>query len=149
MRRHPEHGVGQGHGREFCIRYYLSTAGGGGSRLVVFLQGDRLGRLNPQTGEFAPTSREQDLDTRSSMRTADLMSRQYKTTAIYLARAGIDGSSGDHRIRGTTLELNVTNMALDAIKQRHGFAGFHLIGQSGGRSLSVACCHCAPTSAAR
>ena len=122
-------------GREFCIRYYLSTAGGGGSRPVVFLQGDRLGRLNPQTGEFAPTSREQDLDTEFFTRTADSMSRQYKTTAIYLARAGIDGSSGDHRIRGTTLELNVTNMALDAIKQRHGFAGFHLIGQSGGSKL--------------
>ena len=27
-------------GRDFCIRYYLSTAGGEGSRPVVFLQGD-------------------------------------------------------------------------------------------------------------
>ena len=33
------------------------------------------------------------------------------------------------------LELNVTNAALDAIKQRHGFDGFHLIGQSGGAML--------------
>jgi hypothetical protein len=122
-------------GREFCIRYYLSTAGGDGSRPVVFLQGDRLGKLNPQTGEFAPTSRDKDLDTESFTRTADSMSRQYKATAIYLARAGIDGSSGDHRIRGTALELNVTNMALDAIKQRHGFDGFHLVGQSGGSKL--------------
>ena len=63
------------------------------------------------------------------------MSKQYKTAAIYLARAGVDGSSGDHRIRHTVLELNVTNMALDAIKQRHGFDGFHLIGQSGGSKL--------------
>jgi hypothetical protein len=122
-------------GRDFCIRYYLSTAGGESSRPVVFLQGDRLGKLNPQTGEFAPTSRDKDVDTESFTRTADSMSRQYKTTAIYLARAGIDGSSGDHRIRGTALELNVTNMALDAIRQRHRFDGFHLIGQSGGSKL--------------
>ena len=33
------------------------------------------------------------------------------------------------------LELNVTNAALDAIKQRHRFDGFHLIGQSGGSTL--------------
>src|SRR5262245_15820710 len=38
------------YGRDFCIRYYLSTAGGEGSRPVVFLQGDRLGRLNLKTG---------------------------------------------------------------------------------------------------
>src|SRR5689334_14450027 len=39
--------------RNFCIRYYLSTAGGEGARPVVFLQGDRLGRLNLKTGEFS------------------------------------------------------------------------------------------------
>jgi hypothetical protein len=124
------------HGRDFCIRYYLSTVGGEGRRPVVFLQGDRLGKLNLKTGEFALTARDNDLDTDSFMRTADAMSRQYRTSAIYLARAGIDGSSGDHRIRGTVLELDVTNRALDAIKQRHGFDGFHLIGQSGGANLA-------------
>jgi hypothetical protein len=123
------------HGREFCIRYYLSTAGGEGSRPVVFLQGDRLGKLNLRTGEFALTSRDKDLDTENFVRTADSMSKQYKTAAIYLARAGLDGSSGNHRIRHTVLELNVTNTALDAIKQRYRFDGFHLIGQSGGSKL--------------
>jgi hypothetical protein len=122
-------------GRGFCIRYYLSTAGGQGARPVVFLQGDRLGRLDLKTGEFALTPRDKDLDTETFVRAAHSMSRQYETPAIYLARAGVDGSSGDHRIRHTVLELNVTNMALDAIKQRHGFDGFHLIGQSGGSKL--------------
>lgn len=122
-------------GRDFCIRYYLSTTGGEGPRPVVFLQGDRLGKLNLKTGEFALTPRDKDLDTDNFVRAADSMSKQYRTTAIYLARAGIDGSSGNHRIRHTVLELNVTNMALDAIKQRHRFDGFHLIGQSGGSKL--------------
>ena len=29
-------------GRDFCVRYYLSTAGGEGQRPIVFLQGDQL-----------------------------------------------------------------------------------------------------------
>lgn len=122
-------------GRDFCIRYYLSTVGGEGSRPVVLLYGDRLGKLNLKTGEFALTPFEKDLDTHTFVRTADSMSKQYKTTAIYIARPGIDGSSGDHRIRHTVLELNVTNAALAAIKQRHHFDGFHLIGHSGGSQL--------------
>src|SRR5262249_27834293 len=35
----------------------------------------------------------------------------------------------------TMLELYATNQALEAIKRRHHFAGFHLIGQSGGATL--------------
>ena len=129
------HGVDRNLGRNFCIRYYLSTAGGEGAHPVVFLQGDRLGRLNLKTGEFSPGPRDRDIDTDDLARMAEVLSQQTATAAIYLARPGLDGSSGDHRIRHTTLELNVINAALDAIKRRHGFAGFHLIGQSGGSTL--------------
>jgi pimeloyl-ACP methyl ester carboxylesterase len=122
-------------GRPFCIRYYLSVAGGAGTRPAVFLQGDRLGRLNLKTGEFSPGPRDRDLDTDDFERMAEVLSRQTATAAIYLARPGLDGSSGDHRIRHTTLELTVINAALDAIKRRHGFEGFHMIGQSGGSTL--------------
>jgi len=34
--------------QEFCVRYYLSTAGGEGLRPVVFLQGDYLGKMSPK-----------------------------------------------------------------------------------------------------
>ena len=122
-------------GREFCIRYYLSTAGGEGTRPAVFLQGDRLGKLNLKTGEYTSSGRDKDLDTDDFVRAAEALSRQTKGPAIYLARPGLDGSSGDHRIRHSVLELNVTNAALDAIKKRHGFDGLHLIGQSGGAML--------------
>lgn len=123
-------------GRPFCIRYYLSTAGGEGSRPVVFLQGDKLGRLNTRTGEFSLRPNDKGLDTDNFARFAEKLSRATKTTAIYLARVGLDGSSGHHSIRHSVLELNVTNAALDALKQRHRFGGFHLIGQSGGSLLS-------------
>ena len=122
-------------GREYCVRYYISTAGGQGDRPVVFLQGDKLGVLNLRTGEFRPPSYARDINTVDLLKTAESISKQYRTTGIYLARVGVDGSSGHHNIRGTVLELNATNAALEAIKQRHGFAGFHLIGQSGGASL--------------
>jgi hypothetical protein len=122
-------------GREFCIRYYLSAAGGEGTRPVVFLQGDRLGRLNLKTGEYALSGRDKDIDTDEFGRIADALSKQAKGPAIYLARPGLDGSSGDHRIRHSVLELDVTNAALDAIKQRHRFDGFHMMGQSGGSTL--------------
>ncbi|MBX9827949.1 MAG: hypothetical protein K2Y27_23475 [Xanthobacteraceae bacterium] len=129
---------GLGHkfmGREFCIRYYLSTAGGEGARPAVFLQGDRLGRLNLRTGEYTSSGRDKDIDTDDFVRAAEVLSKQTGGPAIYLARPGLDGSSGDHRIRHSVLELNITNAALDAIKRRHRFDGFHLIGQSGGSML--------------
>jgi pimeloyl-ACP methyl ester carboxylesterase len=68
----------------------------------------------------------------------DLLSKLAKTTAIYLARIGVDGTSGTHMARGSQLELDLTNAALDALKQRYGFEGFHLAGQSGGSKLSAA-----------
>ena len=40
--------------------------------------------------------------------------------------------------RKTLLELDLMNAALDAIKEIHGFDGFHLAGQSGGSTLVAA-----------
>ena len=124
------------HGRAFCIRYYLSSAGGEGPRPVVLLDGDKLGALNMRTGEYKnDPEKDKDIDTDNLDRFAEILSKRSKTTAIYLGRIGLDGSSGDHRWRHSLLELHVTDAALDAIKRRHKFEGFHLIGQSGGSTL--------------
>jgi hypothetical protein len=132
-------------GQDFCVRYYLSTAGGEGPRPVVFLNGDRFWPVNPKTWQWAPSTAKKardvfddtnrDVDTGDLMRTAEQFSRLARTTAIYLARMGVDGSSGRHVFRKTLLELHVINAALDALKQRYGFEGFHLAGQSGGSML--------------
>jgi dienelactone hydrolase len=124
------------HGRDFCIRYYLSTAGGEGPRPVVFLAGDQLGKLNTKTWTWIDTSEAKDIDTDNIMELADAFSKMAKTTAIYLARIGVDGTSGNHTARKTVLELDLMNAALDAIKRRHGFEGFHLAGQSGGSKIA-------------
>jgi hypothetical protein len=124
------------HGRAFCIRYYMSSAGGEGTRPVVFLEGDKLGAFNVRTGEYKiDPEKDKDIDTDNLDRIAEILSKRNKTTAIYFGRVGVDGSSGDHRWRHSLLELHVTNAALDAIKQRHKLEGFHLVGQSGGSTL--------------
>src|SRR5690606_2931300 len=124
--------------QDFCIRYYISNAGGEGSQPVIFLQVDKLGRRTTQSRGFEPHPQEKALNTADLIGLAHGFSRAARTTAIYLARPGIDGSSGDHRIRHSLLELAATNAALDAIKSRHGFGGYHLVGQSGGATLAGA-----------
>jgi dienelactone hydrolase len=125
-------------GRDFCVRYYLSTAGGQGPRPVVILQGDQLGKINLRTQTWVDTSDAKDVDTDILARSTELLSKLSKTTAIYLARIGVDGTSGSHMARGTQLELDLTGAALDALEQRYGFEGFHLAGQSGGSKLAAA-----------
>jgi hypothetical protein len=134
--------------QDFCVRYYLSTAGGEGTRPVVFLSGDHFGTV--RNWQWVPASKDKnagitfdptnpvshgDVNTDDLVKTADAFSKLAKTTAIYLARMGIDGTSGNHVFRKTLLELHLMNAALDAIKQRYGFEGFHLAGQSGGSTL--------------
>jgi hypothetical protein len=109
-------------GRTFCMRYFLSTAGGEGARPVVFLNGD-AGKI---IGDF-------NTDVRA--RYADRMSKEFKATMIYLGRMGLDGSSGSHRDRHTWLEVQATNAALEAIKRRYAFEGFNVYGHSGGANL--------------
>jgi hypothetical protein len=127
--------------RDFCVRYYLSAAGGDGLHPVVYLEGDKLGTYDYNTRRFErnpkdpPSSRDVDFDTDKTGRWIANFSKLTKTPAIYLARIGVDGSSGYHGARKTMLELHVMNAALHAIKRRHRFTGFHLVGQSGGSKL--------------
>ncbi len=122
-------------GRGLCMRYYLSTAGGEGARPVVFLQGDLGFDIDPKTGAWSVPATLKDTNTDDLVVYADLISKRQKTTGIYLARMGRDGSSGSHKDRHTVLEVQATNAALDAIKQRYKFAGFNVYGHSGGGLL--------------
>jgi hypothetical protein len=123
------------HGRDFCARYYFSTVGGEGSRPIVFMQGDQLGKFEIKHWTWTEPSEAKDVDTRDLVSQADEFSRMAKTTAIYLARIGVDGTSGTHMARKTVLELDLVNAALNALKERYHFDGFHLAGQSGGSRL--------------
>jgi pimeloyl-ACP methyl ester carboxylesterase len=126
-------------GRSFCMRYYLSTAGGHGSRPVVFLGGDApWASMADQQKTPPPQAHFNDSNTDNLDQAADRISKDQETTGILLARVGLDGSSGTHHsLRHTLLELQATNAALDAIKARYGFDGFHVYGHSGGGNLAA------------
>ena len=130
-------------GREFCVRYYLSTAGGEGSRPVIFLNGNSNGPVDvtqDSAGRVTLTwhdpSRARDENTDDLAGMADVFSKMAKTTAIYVARIGDNGTSGSHLSRKTLLELQLMNATLDALKQRYRFEGFNLVGKSGGGRIA-------------
>jgi hypothetical protein len=122
-------------GRRFCMRYYLSDEGGQGRLPLVLLQGDQLGRADLAAQSFHPRPDAKAVDTEVLAGRAARLSRTVKGPAIYLARVGLDGSSGHHIVRRTMLELHATNAAIEAIKAKHAFEGFHIVGQSGGATL--------------
>jgi len=115
--------------RSYCVRSWMSTAGGTNDHPIVFLHGDlgdhkRPGKLN------RPSER---MTASELQRTAQFWSRTYGGPYIAVGRLGALGSSGDHRRdRKTLTEFQVVSAALDALKERHHFATFHLVGQSGG-----------------
>ena len=120
------------YGRGICMRYYFSDAGGSGKQATIFLNGDKPGTM---PGQRVKPEEVNDTDTDVMERRVREISRTMGQPAIYMARMGLDGSSGHHAQRRTKLELHVTNAAIDAIKGRHGFTDLNMYGQSGGASL--------------
>jgi hypothetical protein len=121
-------------GTGYCIRYYGSNSGGRGSWPVVYLPGDRPGIVKGSSRYDDPKFKRDD-DTRKMTKAASKISDAAATTAMYMARIGVGGSSGHHSQRRTAVELNAYSLALDALKERYKYEGFHLVGNSGGSTL--------------
>ena len=135
-------GIGEGagvkvDGRDFCVRYYLSTTGGTGDEPVLFLNGDPGCKVDIRklTCTFGPNARPWSTEQREKM--AQQLSLTFKRPAIYFARIGQDGSSGYSALVHTVLELDLTNAALDAIKAQLHLKGFDLLGHSGGAGIAA------------
>ena len=114
-------------GQNFCVRYWLSTAGGKKDEVVVYIPGD-IGGKKP--GELNPYSA--SVTAGQLQRGAHYWSRTFGGPYVSIGRLGTFGSSGTHRDRRKLLEIKVMATALDALKARHGFKRLHLAGQSGG-----------------
>jgi pimeloyl-ACP methyl ester carboxylesterase len=119
-----------------CIRYFHSTAGGGGSEVVISLPQDVVstngrGEVKPHDYYIKSTPAQvQDFAATSS--------RNLGLPYVRLGRPGTHGSSGDHGKRRTAGEIALISGALDAIKARHGYTRFHLLGWStGGHSAAA------------
>jgi dienelactone hydrolase len=115
-------------GAGYCVRYWMSTAGGSKDEAVVYIHGDlgdskTPGQLNKYSAFMTDGRMQRDVQR---------WSRVYGGPYIAIGRPGAFGSSGDHRKRRSLLEIRVTMAALDELKARHGFKRLHLAGQSGG-----------------
>jgi dienelactone hydrolase len=117
-------------GRGFCVRYWMSTAGGRKDEALLYVHGDIGGVVDGKIGLDAGSKR---LTAASLQRDAHLWSRVYGGPYIALGRPGALGSSGHHlRDRRTSIEVRVVDAAIDALKELHGFKRLHAVGQSGG-----------------
>jgi pimeloyl-ACP methyl ester carboxylesterase len=115
-------------GTGYCVRYWISTAGGSKDEAVVFVHGDlgdpkTPGSLNRYAAHMTAGRMQRDVQR---------WSRVYDGPYIAIGRLGAFGSSGEHRKRRSLLEIRVVTAALDEMKVRHGLKRFHLAGQSGG-----------------
>jgi TonB family protein len=116
--------------RGFCVRFWLSTAGGSKDEALVAFHGDIGGRID---GKLQLVEGAWSISDESLQKAAGYGSRLYRGPYIWIARPGAFGSSGHHlKDRRTLLEIRVAMAALDVLKQHYGFKLFHLVGQSGG-----------------
>lgn len=122
----------ESHGQGICIRYYLSGPIRDAAP-IVFFTGDVLGLDDRGRREVDPgylTQAPEFIDI-----AARVWAGRLKAPMIFFGRMGMNGSSGWHGDRRTALEVDVTKKALDAIAEKEGATGFHLVGQSGGAML--------------
>ena len=116
--------------RGFCVRFWLSTAGGSKDEALVAFHGDIGGRID---GKLQLLEQARPISDESLQKAADYGSRLYRGPYFLIARPGAFGSSGHHvKDRRTLLEIRIAMAALDALKRHYGFKRFHLVGQSGG-----------------
>src|SRR5262249_4839757 len=131
-------------GTGYCVRYWISTAGGSKDEAVVFVHGDlgdpkTPGSLNRYAAHMTAGRMQRDVQR---------WSRVYDGPYIAIERLGAFGSSGEHRKRRSLLEIRVVMAALDEMKVRHGLNVFIWPGSRAGHTPSPGLRKCAPMSAA-
>jgi pimeloyl-ACP methyl ester carboxylesterase len=116
-------------GRGDCIRYYSSGLKEENAIALVFFHGDIMPAR--RGGLPGASDREQE-GLRSRM---SEVSHRFGVPAIFVARPGVYGSSGNHGERRRPREVDLMNLALDELRKRHGIEKFALAGQSSGGHL--------------
>jgi len=124
-------------GQGECIRYYgHGLKDGENPQLLVFLGGDLLFTASNGVRHIAPSYQSQ---TPAQLQEAMAdWSHQANAPALFLARPGIYGSSGNHHLRREAREIALIDRALDALKSRFSIGAFILAGQSGGGGIVAA-----------
>ncbi|MBT2375239.1 serine hydrolase [Pseudomonas fluorescens] len=124
-------------GQGYCVRYYAyGLASQKNAQILVYFGGDAL--LTTSKGvRHISTSYQSQTPAKIEAATAE-WSCEANAPAIFLARPGLYGSSGNHLMRRQPLEIALMDQALDALKQRYTIGSFILAGQSGGGQIVAA-----------
>ncbi|WP_246332967.1 serine aminopeptidase domain-containing protein [Aureimonas mangrovi] len=139
----PEH-CGPGTGRLWvvvggegeCIRYYHHGLAAENPVALVYFGGDVMLRtqkgvrfISPSYPVQSPTSIETEMARWSG---------EAGVPAIFIARPGIYGSSGDHNDRRHEREIDLMEGAVQAVVERYGIASLILVGHSAGGQIVAA-----------
>lgn len=124
-------------GKGDCIRAYAHGLSSADHPVVlVYFSGDVLLKTRTAVRFVAPTYERRSPD--GLQRDMARWSQEAGRPAIFLARPGMFGSSGDHNARREFREVMLMDRALDAIKHRYRVSRFVLAGQSGGGQIAAA-----------
>ncbi|MNK89032.1 Alpha/beta hydrolase family protein [compost metagenome] len=120
-----------------CIRHYPhGFSVGENARALVYFSGDVMLR----TAKGVRYIGRSYLD--RSPASIDLemaeWSQEATVPAIFLARPGTYGSSGDHNQRRHLREIELMNRALDMLKHKYGISSFIMMGHSAGGQIAAA-----------
>ena len=115
-------------GRGDCIRYYSYGLKHENPIVLVVFHGDLMSQSGSQRSLPAYSDNKPEI-LRSDMRA---VSNRFGVPAIFVARPGVYGSSGNHGERRRQREVDLMNLALDGLRKRHGIENFAMAGQSGG-----------------
>jgi hypothetical protein len=129
-------------GRGDCIRFYSNGLEKGPNRSVfVWFHGDRVQRRHAK-GDFFKTTRQEVVsykDNKPEVLRAMMAAwvAEFHKPAMFVARPGVYGSSGDHTQKRQSREVALVHEALDAIKTRYQVGDFIVAGQSGGGHITA------------
>lgn len=113
-----------------CIAYFATKGHESERKAVLFLDGD----VSPEKYVNA-AGMERSLAQR--MQHLQAWADKLKVRYVLVARAGVNGSSGDHGKRRLPKETLIMNGAADLLKQRLGLDTIALAGQSGGSTIAA------------
>lgn len=123
-------------GKGDCLRSYAQgLSETDNPKVLVYFGGDVLLKTKAGVRFVSPAYERRSPD--AIGRDMARWSEQAGLPAIFLARPGTYGSSGDHNQRRELREVMLMERVLDAIKRRHRVSAFILAGQSGGGHIAA------------
>ncbi len=120
-----------------CIKYYgHGLAADKNAVVMVYFGGDVMLRTPKGVRYIGESYTKQSPATiRGEM---EEWSRQAGVPAVFMARPGIYGSSGDHNKRRHRREIELMDGALEALKEKFDISSFILVGHSAGGQIVAA-----------